>query len=248
MKRIRNLGRFQKVILIVMGVMILGFAAAYAAFAARDGFEYRNQLLIPKQEEGRTVYSGKLNGEQIRFWVYGEGRIEFQYGDERRIYTIREAPDAVPEEEGLSSLTGIEVRRDEELLFRGGTIKEGGRFWLYHEDGSADIESYLGGTWGTTSGGMTEEAEPTVSDLLILADGPELTYKGDWIAWFSGTLICLLAAVSILFADELFRFGLRFYIQDAEAAEPSDWVIAGRYFLWTMLCIMAFVIFIIGLQ
>ena len=132
MKRFRNLGRFQKVILIVMGVMILGFAAAYAAFAVRDGFEYRNQLLIPKQEEGRTVYSGKLNGERIRFWVYGEGRIEFQYGDERRIYTIREAPDAVPEEEGLSSLTGIEVRRDEELLFRGGTIKEGGRFWLYH--------------------------------------------------------------------------------------------------------------------
>ena len=119
MKRIRNLGRFQKVILIVMGVMILGFAAAYAAFAVRDGFEYRNQLLIPKQEEGRTVYSGKLNGEQIRFWVYGEGRIEFQYGDERRIYTIREAPDAVPEEvrqERAARLMEIQEQISEEKL------------------------------------------------------------------------------------------------------------------------------------
>ena len=61
-------------------------------------------------------------------------------------------------------------------------------------------------------------------------------------------MLCILNALFVLFADELFHWNLLFRIRNAEDAEPSDWEIAGRYVGWTAITIMAFVIFIIGLQ
>lgn len=61
-------------------------------------------------------------------------------------------------------------------------------------------------------------------------------------------LLCLVNALSILFADELFRWNLAFRIRDAEWAEPSEWELAGRYIGWTVLAVLALVIFVIGLQ
>ena len=61
-------------------------------------------------------------------------------------------------------------------------------------------------------------------------------------------LFCIVTAISILFADELFRWNLSFQIRDADRAEPSDWEIATRYIAWTVMPVMAMVIFIAGLQ
>ena len=77
---------------------------------------------------------------------------------------------------------------------------------------------------------------------------PELTHKGEWLTWFEGVFICVLNALSFLFADELFRWNLAFQIRDVEKAEPSDWEIAGRYIGWTVLPIMALILFIVGLR
>jgi hypothetical protein len=57
-----------------------------------------------------------------------------------------------------------------------------------------------------------------------------------------------MTAVSILFADELFRWNLAFQIRNADRAEPSDWEIAGRYIGWTALTIMALVLYVMGLR
>ena len=65
---------------------------------------------------------------------------------------------------------------------------------------------------------------------------------------FGAVFICILNAISILFADELFRWNLAFQIRNVDNAEPSDWEIAGRYIGWTVMTIMALVIFITGLQ
>ena len=48
--------------------------------------------------------------------------------------------------------------------------------------------------------------EPSVSTILDLMDGPALTHKGAWLGWFGGVLICVIAALAMLFADELFRW------------------------------------------
>ena len=70
-------------------------------------------------------------------------------------------------------------------------------------------------------------------------------YKG---AWFGAAFICLINAISMLFADELFRWHLSFRVWNADHLEPSDWELAGRYISWTVLCVMALVLFIVGLQ
>ena len=54
--------------------------------------------------------------------------------------------------------------------------------------------------------------------------------------------------MSILFADELFRWQLMFRVQNVENVEPSEWEITGRYISWTVLPVAAIVIFVIGLK
>ena len=54
--------------------------------------------------------------------------------------------------------------------------------------------------------------------------------------------------VSVLFADELFRFNLAFRIRDADRAEPSEWEIAGRYISWAVLPVVALALLIGGLR
>ena len=61
-------------------------------------------------------------------------------------------------------------------------------------------------------------------------------------------LICAATVVSVLFADELFRFNLAFRIRDAARAEPSEWEIAGRYISWAVLPVVALALLIGGLR
>ena len=97
-------------------------------------------------------------------------------------------------------------------------------------------------------GNVIDPMEPSVSTILELMSEPELTHKGEWLAWFGAVFICVINALLILFSNELFRWNLKFQIQNADLAEPSDWEIASRYISWTILTIMALVIFIMGLQ
>ena len=95
---------------------------------------------------------------------------------------------------------------------------------------------------------MIDPLEPGANNVLELLSGPRLTHKGSWWGYFAGVFICLITAASILYADELFRWGLSFSIRHPERAEPSDWEIAGRYISWTALAVMALAVFIIGLR
>ena len=75
-----------------------------------------------------------------------------------------------------------------------------------------------------------------------------LRHKGQWPVWLGGMLLCVITALTVLFADELFRWHLSFRIRNADRAEPSDWEIAGRYLSWTALPLLALVVFILGLR
>ena len=81
--------------------------------------------------------------------------------------------------------------------------------------------------------------------LLLLG---AMTHKGVWPLWACGVLLCALTAVSILFADELFRLGLALRIRDADCAQPSGLEIAGRYLSWTVLPAVALAVFVAGLK
>ncbi len=246
MKRIRSLGRYQKSVLIFMGIMTLAFFLLYAALSAREGFAWQGSLLIPRQEEKSTVYSGKIQGKEAAFTVYEDGRVEFRYGEKiYGPYTAREDLSAIPQGHGMTGrMTGVELREGDAVLFRGGVTDMG---ILYNEDGSLagmPISVESGGTILDEKGELCEK--PSVGTLLALMAGPELTHRGEWGAWFGGVVICLMGAASILFEKELFRWNLAFLIRNTDQ-EPSQWEVARRYAVWTVLPVMALILFLRGL-
>ena len=112
---------------------------------------------------------------------------------------------------------------------------------LFNEDGSwADLGIYATMSDGTVidgDGNEVDQMEPSPQTILKLMDGPELTHRG----------ISLLVGLSILFADELFRWDLRFRIRSPESAEPSDWELFSRKLGWIVAVILIFVLYLIGL-
>ena len=244
MDRIKELGRYQMILLLLMAVMILAFTVIYPIVTARSGFLYEGTILVPSEEDGCTVYSEKIYGTAATFTVSADKTVIFQYGNTvYGPYTVKEDPAAIPKDSDLQAqMTGIELRCGGEIVFRGGVVNSGDWRMLYNEDGSFDL---LRSITATMSDGTME---PSVSTILDLTDGPALTHKGTWLGWFGGVLICVIAALTMLFADELFRWNASFLVRNAEEAEPSDWEIAGRYITWTVLPVMAAVIFILGLK
>lgn len=257
MERIKDLTRYQKGILILLAVMMAGFGIVYGVVSSRVGFLYQNEILIPEQDGGNTVYTGTIQKQDAEFVVAQDGTITFRHGRmEYGPYTVREDPTAIPAEYNRGDqMIGVEILEGNKSLFRGGclfTAQDRSHFELYTEDG-----------WypgiiitATTSNGVTidgqgnivDHMEPGIFTLLRLYIGPELTHKGQWLGWFGGVFISLLIAASILFADELFHIGLMFRVRDAYQVQPSDWEIAQRYIGWTVLVIMALVVYCQGLR
>lgn len=254
MQRIKDLNYYQKGILIITIAMALVFAVIYPKTISRVGYRYNDAILVQTQENGNTLYSGTIKGKEACFTV-SNNTVLLQYGDKTYgTYTVKEDPTAIPEKDDLkSSMTGIEVLEGDTVIFRGGVLDVGDFYWLYNEDGTMD--NMIGISYTTSDGIERDEngkpidrMKPTVSTIYELINNPELTHKGEGLAWFGAVFISILNVVSILFADELFRFNLSFRVRDAYSAEPSEWEVAGRYIGWTVITIMVLVIYITGLQ
>ena len=257
MERFKKLNRFQKGILLLLAAMVAVFSAVYPYVISRKGFLYRDTILIPSQKNGDTIYSGTISGEEAAFTVFADRTIQFTYGTTPYgPYLVREAPDAVPQDPVLSDmLIGIEIICDDELLFRGGAMyMDDGETHLFGEDGR--IESVdLGVSYGDGTVTMYDEnghqidpMAPSATTIFTLYCGPVLTHKGVGLAWFGGVFLCVLAAFTILYAEELFQWNLSFRIKNTEQAEPSDWEIGSRYLQWILFPILALAIFMMGLQ
>ena len=99
MERLKGLGRWQKGVLLFMIAMIAVFTVLYPITIAREGFAYKDTILVPNSENGTTVYSGKIWGKQVRFTVSQDKTVYFQYGDKTYgPYTVREDPSAIPKD------------------------------------------------------------------------------------------------------------------------------------------------------
>ena len=81
MARIKSLGLFQKVVLAVVLAMAVVFTVVYAVTTARVGFSYKDAILVPAQEGGATVYTGKVQGKNARITVDPDEGVTFQYDD-----------------------------------------------------------------------------------------------------------------------------------------------------------------------
>lgn len=253
MERVKNLNPYQKGILLLLALMFVIFTVIYSVTYNRLGFAYEGAMLYPSEEGGQMVYSGKLDGKETSFTVTADKAVNFHYGEKTYgPYTLREDPSAIPTDTGFASqMKGIEILKGEAVYFRGGVFENRGSRVLFPEDGST-----VGGYW-VSSGGthyydfqgkQADPMEPTAATIVDVMEGPELTRKGDWETWFYGMIASVITAVSMLFADELFRWDLSWQIRDVNDAEPSDWVIFTRYIGWTVLPVLALVVYIAGLQ
>lgn len=256
MERIKRLNSYQKGILLVMILMTLIFAVLYAVTITRVGYRYKGAILVLKQQDGNAVYSGKIDGTRTQFIVSKDQSVVLQHGDATYgPYTMKEDPAAIPSTMASysqttvaipssmasnSQITGVEIRNGNSLLFRGGVLALDGDYWFYKQDGSLANFDIIGSQEDVSM-------EPSLSTIYELLRGPELTHRGKALAWFGAVFFCVLNALSILFADELFKWGLSFRIQNPEAAEPSNWEIAERYIGWTGVTVAALGLFVVGL-
>lgn len=245
MEKIKQLDRYQKVILLLMMAMVLVFTILYSITIGREGYAYMDAILVPSEENGTTTYSGKIDGEQAVFTVSADKTVEFRYGDKvYGPYSAKEDATAIPED-GNEGMVGIELYDGREIIFRGGVQRMDDYWWILNEDGGL---SHIVVDIGTMNGTIMDEMEPTVSNILDLMTGPELTHKGDWFVWFCGVVLCFVTAISMIFADELFRINLSFTIRNVEHAEPSDWEMTRRCISWIVWPVIALIVFIVGLQ
>ena len=249
MNRFRELERFPKILLIVLLLMTVVFGAVYGITASRVGYLHNDEIFVPRQENGATLYEATVDGQDCVFTVTGD-TVTLVWGSKTYgPYTVREDPTAVPD--GHPQMTGIEILDGQKVYFRGGMTDMDTDFWLVNEDGShTDSMSYTlsNGVEYDMNGNPIDHMKPVPYQIVSLLRGPELTHKGDWIGFLIGIFCAAATAVSILFADELFYLSICFRVENAETAEPSDWYIASRSIGWFLLTLMTGAAFLMGLR
>lgn len=257
MEQWNDLDRYQKGIILVLAAMFVLFAVLYGLSAGRVGFRYMDEIFIPAEVNGNTVYTATLEGQPSSFVVTPDKTVTFHHGSKTYgPYTAVEDPSAIPQDHNMHEhMTGIEIREGNKVIFRGGVIPmdvDGFSAMLIGEDGSlssfAVTVTTSSGVMMDADGNIIDPIEPSVTTVLELMQGPELESKAIWAAWIGAAVVSLLTVLSVLCADELFRWKLMFRVRDVDQVEPSDFELATRYISWTVLVVGTLVLYIGGLQ
>ena len=243
---------FRRVLLIVMLVEMVAFGIATAVTVDRMGLEYDGGLLYPRTDGDVTWYEGRVDGEDAAFSVTPGGTVEYRWGEYvYGPYQVVKDSAALPERYGG---TGVEVRQGDQVLFRG--CFQSGR--LFDEDGEL--------MWDTGSYAFTNDAildletgrevsrqeyhEPSLSSVVQVALGPELTRRGSVGLYLAVTFLALLNIVQILFPEALFKLSLLGHIRSADIddAEPSSFYIAMEHIEWVVLAGVCLAVYVMALN
>lgn len=235
------LTRPQQVLLLLQAALILMFAVLYSTVGRQKVIWYNGAPLQQHKSGTVTTYSGKLDGQAVSFTVSPGPVVEYRLGGTLYgPYSISFDSSAVSSELDASIYTGVEVRDGGEVLFRGAYSDEPGTFLLFTEgDSMSPSIRFVEMT--------TSNSAPSVYWILQIAIAPEVVQRGSWSGFWTGVFVCVMCAISILYADALFRLRLAFRVRNAEDAEPSDWELSARWISWGGLTICAFALFLAGL-
>lgn len=246
----------QRVVIFIQAFLILLFLILYCTVGRQQILTYDDEYLRRRASGEVTTYSGRIDGQTAVFTVSPGPVVEYLLGDAQYgPYAIVFDPTAVPDEENTllnptstRSLVGVEVWEDETLLFRGAYQNSGSTFYLVNTNGdmifSDDMLKFQVGNTTTYASGQI----PGPHTILRLAIAPNVVRRGSFGIFLLGALFCVLNAASVLYADALFRWNLRFRIRYPEDAEPSDWELFSRWIGWIVITIAALVFFIFGLN
>lgn len=247
-----ELTKYEKCILILLAAMLILFTVLYIVTTSQVGLAYKGSILIPSYEEGRTVYSGDIDKIAAQFVVTDDHIVTFTYGNKTYgPYTVKEDPTAAHASNKF--LTGYTILDGDKVFFRGGVRKNENHYEFYDESGNRigpeiTISSSMGGQSYDKDGNLIDPMVPSKTTILRLVFGPELTHKGNWGYWFGGLLLSIFTAISVVFADAIFRFRMSLWIHDAYDVEPSDRALAVRYTGWALGILLTLIFFTKGLQ
>lgn len=249
----KEMSLLRRVLLAILAAMILGFGIATPFVSARKGIAYGDTLLYAAREGEVRRYTGRIDGRRAEFTVTPGGTVEYRWGEEvYGPYRVAEDPSASPKGSMAAwNLPGIEIRRGDEVLFRGG-FYDGGWSALYGEDGEPfDI---LNITYGASGGKVYDSNgkeltlrdlhEPGLSTVAELAlREPELTHRGSFALYLLVTLLAAFNMFQICFPGLMFRWSILWHVKDPYAAEPSDFYIFMEQAEWVILTVVAAVLY-----
>ena len=246
-----NLGR--RIILLIHPVLSLLALILSLTLGQQQVASYRDGHLRYERQGEAAVYSGRVEGYQVKYVVSPGPTVEFWLdGALDGTYTITEDPTAIPEADKTSmfsnseDLTGIEIQKDGGVWFRGAYLPYSypSYYWLVDENGKSDTSGSTTIFVGTST--PPPDPAPTPQNILTMANGPELSRRGHTEFILLGLLASAVCLATLLFEDQLFRWNLSFQIQDPDRAEPSDWELFSRWAGWVVLTGVALLCFTLG--
>lgn len=232
---------FRRGLLAILAVMVVGFGIATPVVSARKGIEYADTLLYLTEEGDTRRYTGRLDGQRAEFTVRPGGTVEYLWGEETYgPYQVVEDPSAAPRD----FMTGLEIRRDGQALFRGGFSDDE---WpvLYGEDGEPfepfrmlDITYSSGGKTFDSDGrelSARDLHEPRLTTVARLVLGePALTHRGSFGLYLLVTLLAAFNIFQICCPGLMFRWSIMWHVRDPDSAEPSDFYIVMEKIEWVV--------------
>lgn len=241
-----ELTKGQKILVLIQLGLIALFLLLYLIFGTQQFVELGDTDLCCREKDGAVTYSGQVDGKQAVFTVRSDRTVEYRLGDTLYgPYTIVFDDSISPEDYSIpafitkpEALRGVELRCGGEVLFRGAYMTSDLLpLLLFHED-------------GTRIGSLSENlsGEPAPELILELALAPDTEWRGEFTFFVLGVLICVFNVLSILYADEQFRFAMRLHIRNTDDVEPSDWELFARWLAWIVVTGLALIFFLVSLN
>lgn len=232
----------QRIMLLLQPVLFVLALAAY--------FTIGQQLMVDalryERQGDAAVYSGREDHRKIKYVVSPGPVVEFWLdGELRDTYTVAWDSTAISQSDrvelyGRENFTGVEIRRGDEVWFRGARLNQW-PYFLQDEDGndrSVTITAVLEG--------VRPVPEPTPSEIISFAQGPETAPRGYFGVVLLGLAFSVVCVIWLLFEDQLYQWQMSFRMRDPQCAEPSDWEIMNRWAGWIAFTCMAAVMYALG--
>lgn len=213
----------------LIGLAVMTLLAAVLLFVSRSqkGVLFHDALLRVEEQDGQRVYSGKSHGEQVEITAVKRGDTETEVnvtiGDVYRSRYLVEYPlEPVATEHGQKP--GLRISQDGQEIFAGAydprDYMEVLGYRIYNEHGVWEMDFPITVDTGDSyGGGYWDDYTMDVSAILEFANGQELKARGDWVIFFYGLLMVVLAAVMVAFPKTLFQWSYSWYVKDPEPTE-----------------------------
>ncbi len=247
MKKLKELNGFKKSVLVVLAGLVVLFAFIYAALYQQEGRIFRDTFLKKAELPDRTVYTGTGDGKKFTISIDDEKNTTiFIGGKQYGPYKVL-GGDTTKE-----TYPAVTILQNDEVVFSGSLKQWDDSFIVFKDDGSLYVGHpiYNGDVPVLDEHGkIIDVNEPTADEIIYISKDMDLSRRAtEWGFYVLGTILSVITALSIIFADEIFVFYMSFRIADPETAEPSSFELGSRYFSWVVMPFIIILIYFMGLR